>query len=123
MQIKISPEDKLMSQYVRLRDMKCMRCHSQVQLNSKGLPITHQNSHYYGRRKEATRFDTENCDTLCMGCHMRWGSDEKEEYRNFKIKQLGQKGFDLLTLRANGYFKKDRKLAYLQAKALLESIL
>jgi hypothetical protein len=74
------------------------------------MPISHQNSHYFGRGKEATRFDPDNCDTLCMGCHKIWGSDDKEGYRQFKIRQLGQDGFDLLQLRSNSYKKKDGKM-------------
>lgn len=40
---------------------------------------------------------------------MFWGSHH-EEYRAFKIKQLGQREYDILTLRANTPGKKDRKL-------------
>jgi len=122
MKIKIDQADKIFSQYIRLRDMKCVRCGSLVKLNDQGMPISHQNSHYFGRGRHTTREDPENCDTLCYGCHRIWGSDDKEGYRNFKIKQLGQHGFDLLTLRANKTGKKDRKLALIKAKQLLEEM-
>lgn len=122
MRIKLDPADRVFSQYIRKRDGKCLRCGSIVQFNDKGLPITHQNSHYYGRGKESTRFDPENCDTLCHGCHQYWGSTYREDYRNFKIEQLGKARFDALTLRANSYKKKDRKMALIEAKALLESL-
>ena len=121
MKITIDKADKTFSQYIRLRDKKCMRCYSPVEIN-EDLPVTHQNSHYFSRGRENTRFDTENCDTLCMACHMIWGGDDKEGYRNFKIKQLGEEGFKRLDVRAHTLTKKDRKLALLKAKALLNSI-
>ncbi len=123
MAIKIDKADKVFSQYIRLRDKHCVRCMSKVQINSSGLPISHQASHYFGRGRENTRFDPQNVDTLCMGCHRIWGSDNREEYRAFKIMQLGQEGFDLLTLRANTTKKKDRKMEYIIAKELLTGVL
>ncbi len=122
MRIKIDVADKTFSYYIRLRDMKCMRCYSPVELGDIGMPISHQNSHYFSRGKENTRFDTENCDTLCMACHMKWGGDEREGYRTFKIKQLGEEGFKQLDVRAHTLTKKDRKLALLKSKALLKSL-
>jgi len=120
MEIKIDKADTVFSQAIRLRDMRCMRCHSRVRLNDKGLPVSHQASHFYGRGKEATRFDPENVDTLCTGCHRVWGSDDREAYRDFKINQLGQEGFDRLKLRANTYHKKDRKMSLIVAKEFLK---
>ncbi len=108
--IRLDPADTAFSQWIRLRDMKCMRCHSQVELNGKGLPVTHQNSHYFGRGKESTRFEPNNCDTLCYGCHIIWGSRDREAYREFKIKQLGQDGYDKLLLQSNMYCKKNRDM-------------
>lgn len=122
MRIVIDAADKVFSQYIRLRDKHCVRCFSRVELNEKGLPVSHQNSHYFSRGKENTRFDTENCDTLCMACHMRWGGDEREEYKAFKIKQLGEEGFKRLDVAAHTLCKKDRKMSLLKAKALLNSL-
>jgi 5-methylcytosine-specific restriction endonuclease McrA len=119
MKIRIDKADQVFSQYVRLRDMECRRCHSSVRLNDKDLPVSHQASHYFGRGRENTRFDPENVDTLCHGCHQHWGSADKEGYREFKLTQLGQKDFDLLTLRANSYAKKDRAYSFIIAKSLL----
>jgi hypothetical protein len=99
--IKISPADKVFSQFVRTRDKRCLRCNSQVVFNAGGLPVTHQASHFYGRARKSTRFDPQNVDTLCYACHVFWGSTDRESYRQFKIRQLGLQGFDLLTLRAN----------------------
>lgn len=123
MKIKLLPCDVVFSQYIRLRDMRCMRCGSKIELNDRGMPVSHQNSHYFGRGRWTTRVDPENCDTLCMGCHRIWGSDDKEGYRQFKINQLGERGFALLELRANQVGKRDPKMALLQAQALLKSVL
>ena len=123
MKIKIDAADKVFSQYIRLRDMECKRCHSKVKLNDKGLPISHQNSHYFGRGKESTRFNENNCDCLCFSCHKIWGSEEKEEYRDFKIKQLGIDGFNRLKALAHLTVKKDRKFQLLRAKELLKTVL
>ena len=122
MQIKIDIADKTFSYYIRLRDMKCVRCYSKVELNEKGLPVSHQNSHYFSRGKENTRFEPLNCDTLCMACHIRWGGDERGEYKDIKVKQLGEEGFKQLDVQAHTLTKKDRKMALLKAKALLNSL-
>jgi hypothetical protein len=117
--LKLDKADSTFSQYVRARDgWTCVRCGGYHEPPTKALHC----SHYFGRGREGTRFDPENADALCHGCHQYWGSADKEGYRNFKINQLGQKGFDLLTLRANTYKKKDRKMSLLEAKALLQSL-
>lgn len=122
MRVKIDSADKLFSQYVRLRDMKCQRCFSRVEFNDKGLPISHQASHYFGRSAESTRFDPENVDTLCWGCHQHWGSTNREEYREFKIRQLGESGFKFLMIRNNAYKKKDRKFEVIKWKLALKEL-
>src|SRR3990167_3314293 len=107
MRIKLDKADVLFSKYIRLRDkFRCVRC---KKFYEGGIGL--QCSHYFGRARENTRFDDRNCDSLDMGCHQYWGSANREDYRNFKIKQLGEKGFKDLTLRANLYKKKDRKMA------------
>lgn len=123
MKIKIDKADQVFSQYIRLRDMECKRCHSPVHLNDKGIPVSHTNSHYFGRIKESVRFDPDNADTLCMPCHRIWGSDDREAYKTFKLNQLGQKGYDALQVRANTYQKKDRKMSLLICKQLLKEVL
>ena len=122
MRIKIDKADQVFSQYIRLRDKKCVRCGSTVELNEKGLPISHQNSHYFGRGKESTRFSPENCDTLCMACHIRWGGTEREKYRDFKVKQLGEERFKKLMVQSENFMRKDRKMALIVARQLLRSL-
>ena len=122
MKIKICPADAAFSQYIRLRDGCCCRCGSGIQLNDKGLPISHQASHYFGRGRENTRFDPENVDCLCGACHRLWGSDDREAYREFKVRQLGGTGFENLRLRSNMTLKKDRWAALLIARQLLKEL-
>ena len=120
MKIKIYKEDSLFSQFIRLRDKKCVRCFSRVEFNDNGMPVTHQCSHYWGRGAWGTRHDPFNCDTLCFACHRLWGGDERREYEKFKRKQLGEKEYLKLQLRAHTPAKKDRKLALLYVNQLLE---
>lgn len=118
--IKIDAADKAFSEYIRRRDKKCMRCgrRGEGPLEIIGL----QCSHYFGRRSESTRFDPENADALCFFCHQYWGSEDKEGYREFKIQQLGEKGFKLLMVRNNTYQKRDRKMALIIARQLLKTL-
>lgn len=121
MRINLDRADTVFSQYIRLRDGKCLRCHSPVETNGKGLPITHQASHYWSRGKESTRFSPENVDTLCFACHKLWGhGDERDRYKEFKVKQLGEEGFKRLDFKAHQLVKKDRKMALLVARELLK---
>jgi hypothetical protein len=119
--IKVDKADTLFSLYVRLRDKQCKRCGRAGTPDKDGRPVIGlQCSHYWSRRSESTRYSPENCDALCAGCHFRWGGDYREEYKAFKQKQLGDKGYKMLEVLHNSYQKKDRKLAYLQAKTLLK---
>lgn len=116
--MKIDKADATFSQYIRLRDMKCMRCHSPVRLNSRGLPVSHHASHFWGRGRESTRFDPENVTTHCHGCHARLTANP-DEHTEWKKRQMTSRAYDLLKLRANTPTKKDRAMAYLAAKELL----
>lgn len=108
MSIKISPLDSLFSLYIRtLARWKCERCGKQFTPPTNGLHC----SHYHGRRKKSVRFDPENADAICYGCHQFFGEhredyadakgNKKQGYTSWKINKLGKVRFDLLTLRAN----------------------
>ena len=64
----------------------------------------------------------DNVDTLCMGCHRIWGSDDRESYREFKLKQLGQKRFDSLMIQSNTFHKKDRKMEVIKWREALKEL-
>jgi nitrate/TMAO reductase-like tetraheme cytochrome c subunit len=119
--IKIDKADKVFSQWIRLRDRECRRCHSPVRLNEKGLPISHQASHFKGRRKEATRFEPLNVDTLCGGCHAYF-TENPAEHEAWQVQMKGQKIVDQLILLSNTYKKKDRELEYLYWKQELSTV-
>ena len=117
--MKIDKTDALFSKYIRTRDnWTCQRCQKQYPENSQGLHC----SHFYGRANENTRFDPDNCTAICFGCHQYFDEKNREDYRDFKLKQLGKKRFDELKIRANLYCKKDRKLAYLYVKQLFNNL-
>ena len=102
--VKIDKADQLFSKYVRTKaDWKCTKCGRHAE--GRGLHA----AHFYGRRKESTRFDEMNVDALCAGCHRHF-TNHYTEHKAWKLKQLGQKQYDLLMLRANTPEKKDRKL-------------
>lgn len=122
MRIKIDPADRAFSEYIRTRDKRCARCQSPVEFNPAGRPKSHQASHYFGRGRENTRYDPENVDTLCAACHRIWGSDDREAYRCFKIKQLGPEAFNELMIRANITTKKDRAGALIYSRELLKEL-
>lgn len=97
MKIKISKVDKLFSQYIRERDgWKCQRCGTYYQPPTMALHC----SHFWGRSNKCTRFDTENCMTLCYGCHSRMEGNKQGEYRDIMLKRLGDKGYRNLEIRA-----------------------
>jgi hypothetical protein len=107
--MKLDPADSAYSKYVRLSQGKCQRCGSSVRFNDNGDPVSHQLSHFQGRRKENTRYDLENTDCLCGGCH-KYFTSMPFEHVQWQIKTKGQQTVDLIILRSNQYCKKDRKM-------------
>ena len=118
--LKIDEADRLFSLYVRKRDKNtCIKCQRIFRPGEAGLTC----SHFFGRGKESVRFDLENCDALCYpGCHLYWQNQAREEYRQFKIRQLGQRRFDLLLLRSNTYAKKDRAMQKIIWRQMLKEL-
>lgn len=112
MKITRDKADDIFSKYIRLRDMVCRRCHSPVRLNDKGMPVTHQASHFMGRRKENTRFNEFNVDTLCGGCHSYFTANPAL-HMEWQIETKGQKMVDELKLWSGMYKRKDRELDYI----------
>jgi hypothetical protein len=121
MKIRISKEDESFSLYIRLRDQRCARCWTEGAgpIKTGGLQI----SHYFGRAIESTRFDENNCDALCFGCHQYWSSTNRESYREFKIKQLGETGFKMLCIRASMKIKPDPKMQRIINDYLIKSLI
>ena len=78
--------DSEFSRFIRNRDKRCFFCPN---------PAT-QNSHFWGRNSSNTRYDPRNCDGICGGCHMRHEGNKHGLYRDMKIKQLGEEGYNEL---------------------------
>lgn len=100
---KSSTADTKFSEFVRNRDKKCVRCGGKENL---------QCSHFWSRTHSSTRYDPENCDTLCYACHYGnskgWEYDQAGEYRDFKIRQLGESRYQALEEK-HRQFKERRK--------------
>jgi hypothetical protein len=101
--------DKEFSLFIRDRDKTCFFC----------LNRATQNSHFWGRGNSATRYDPENCDGVCGGCHMRHEGSKQGIYRELKIKQLGIGRYEALERRARSIVKRSDAIA--QCMALLKA--
>lgn len=116
--IKIRPSDKAFSLYIRTRDgWTCQRCGHQYTPPTSALHC----SHFQGRGKENTRFDPENADALCYGCHRYFTSHPGEHYE-WQVKRKGQRNVDLIVLRSNQYKKRQDKDEVLIWKAALADL-
>ncbi len=117
--MKTDKADSTFAEAIKTRDKwTCQRCktdytHSE---SKQGLDC----SHYFGRQAQGTRFEPDNCIALCRGCHNYWDEIDKEGYREFKTKQLGQERFESLRLQANTYKKKDYKMRLIEAREYLK---
>ncbi len=96
--MKITPLDKLFSQYIRMRAIQrvhgCERCLTYSE-EYKRL----QCSHFWGRRKRSVRFDENNAAGLCYGCH-RYFTSHPAEHAEFFLKRLGRERYEMLEVRA-----------------------
>jgi len=114
--IRIDAADRYFSLYVRTRaDWRCERCGTQYNVGSQGLHA----SHFWSRGRESVRYDSENVSAHCYFCHVELGGNP-ELHRAWKLKQLGQRRYDALMIRAEMRCKKDRKLQAMIAKKLYE---
>ena len=103
--IKIRKADTEYRKWLRIeRDFTCEKCGRKYR-GGEGLWGL-QVSHFYGRANESVRFDPENTDLLCAGCHS-WFTANPAEYTEWKKKQMGEKAFKMLMVRAHTTQKKD----------------
>lgn len=116
--VKIRKTDTLFSWYIRTRDKwRCKRCKTKYPEGARSL----HNSHFWGRKSEATRFEPLNCDALCFGCHSYFESNPGE-YQEWKKEQLGEEQYKKLMVQAHTIQKRDDKLMFLYISKLLEEI-
>ena len=96
MALKLKEADRLFSKCIRERaGWKCERCGSQHQEGTQGLHC----SHFHGRGKWGVRFDPDNCESICYGCHQYLGSHPIEHEKRIREK-LGDTLFEILNERA-----------------------
>jgi 5-methylcytosine-specific restriction endonuclease McrA len=120
--IKRDGADEVFSLYIRLRDKRCLRCGKIGEEDKNGNRVIGLDcSLYFGRWMEGGRFNPDNCVTLCRGCHQHWEKD-RDDYRAFMIKRLGENEFKILEWVCRSYTKKDRKFALLKARELLKTV-
>lgn len=124
MKIKLRRTDTLFSNYIRERDnWTCQRCKTPYDKNSTEARQGLHNSHYWGRGHEGTRFEVDNCIALCYGCHRLWGhGDERDQYKAFMVKKLGEKRFKSLMLQANVYKGRDDKMDLIIINQLIKTL-
>lgn len=95
--VKIKAADSYFSRCVRERaGWKCERCGAQHQEKSQGLHC----SHFHGRGKWSVRFDPDNAEALCYGCHMLMGSRPHDHAERIREK-LGDGLFQILLEKSN----------------------
>ena len=103
--VKIDVADQAFSKYIRTRDnWTCQRCNKRYEPPTNAL----QCSHFMGRGKENTRFEPDNADALCYGCH-RYFTAQPALHLAWQVERKGQERIDSLVIQSNKYKKKDRK--------------
>ena len=93
--IHISALDRLFSQYIRTRDhWTCQRCGKVHPPPTMALHCAHT----YKRRHQLTRWDADNADALCYGCH-QYFEEHWPEHLTWKRQRIGHPRFQRLTRR------------------------
>ncbi len=118
--VKIRTNDKNFSKYIRGRDKGLCQYNFRCYKGTEGT----DNSHFQKRRKETVRYDPDNCDLACRRCHFFIENDPNGQrvLEEFKRRQLGEKRYNLLLLRANSTGKRDDFMTSLYIKELLKTL-
>lgn len=116
--VKIRSNDKKFSEYIRRRDRGLCQYNFKCISGTEGTDC----SHFQKRRKESVRFDPENCDLVCRRCHffIENHPSGQKTLEEFKKKQLGEKEYKALLVRANTIGKRDDFMTSLYIKQLLK---
>tara|TARA_R100001463_G_scaffold136315_1_gene201403 strand:+ start:109 stop:480 length:372 start_codon:yes stop_codon:yes gene_type:complete len=103
--------NKLVREYVILRDKRCLRCGKTNNLHA---------SHIYPKGKyRKMQFDVNNVKALCLGCHLYWWHKSPIEAKEWAEKTLGKRRLSRLKKQANTINK--NKLDYKELKSELEN--
>ena len=85
--------NKLVREYVILRDKVCLRCGKSDRLHA---------SHIYPKGKfRKMQFDVENVKALCVGCHLYWWHKHPIEAKEWAEVTLGKARLKRLKKQAN----------------------
>ena len=74
----------------------CQRCSKQYDPPTSALHC----SHFWSRGNWSVRFDEDNTEALCYGCHSYLGGNPVE-FHKYYLEKLGQERFDALEKRKN----------------------
>lgn len=108
--------DDAFSLHIRTRDnFTCLRCGLHIDPPTNLIHC----SHFYTRNARSVRFDDDNGDAMCYGCHRFLETRKNGEYTDIKKKQLGQSRFN--ALRRRYYTLRVRPPTELEKQALLEA--
>jgi hypothetical protein len=109
--------DATVSDLVRYRDeWTCLKCRRHY-APFAGLEC----SHFKSRQHKSTRYDPENCDTLCGGCHSHF-TKNPDVYRAWRIQRFGEQRIEVLDYKARHPFKitaAEREWLHLELKKQL----
>lgn len=75
--------DIALSRFLREGAERCERCQRSRHV------VQLQCSHFYTRTARSVRFDPENIDILCSGCHRYFEERKNHEYLEWKKARLG----------------------------------
>ena len=88
---------KVFSLMIRERDKACVKCGRISPLDC---------SHFWTRNNSSTRYDFDNCDTLCKKCHFEWEHDKQGRYRDFMIRKLGEEDYKKLDIKTHEFMSR-----------------
>ena len=128
--IKRTAADSWFSLYVRARDnFTCQRCFKKFRAYEEGGDnrslMGLDNAHMFTRGHNMTRFEPDNCLSLCYGDHSYMDANYNEK-RDLFIKKIGQKRFDELEVMSKISYKgvkKDQKMISDRFRVLFRQML
>lgn len=116
--IKRDKTDKVVSDLVRYRDdYTCQRCFRRYTPPTMALHA----AHFRGRGHKGTRYDPENIDPLCYGCHSYFGQSW-DEHRAWKVKRIGERRVTILEYKSRQPLKMTRAEQELLHKELKQQM-
>lgn len=99
--------DKVVSDYIRTRDGRCVVCGTTENLT---------NGHLFSRVAYSTRWEELNCHAQCYGCNLRHEHDFYP-YQNYFVKRYGQKAYEDLHFR----YRQTSKFSNVQLQHMIDA--